>query len=50
MLIGPQGGITPEEIAQAREAGFEPVTLGERILRIETAALAAAALFRAFED
>jgi 16S rRNA (uracil1498-N3)-methyltransferase len=41
-LIGPEGGLTPEEIASAMQAGFQPRSLGARILRAETAALAAA--------
>ncbi len=41
--VGPEGGFTEEEIAQALAAGWRPVTLGPRILRIETAALALAA-------
>ncbi len=40
-LSGPEGGLSPQEDAQAREAGFLPVTLGPRVLRAETAALAA---------
>lgn len=44
LFIGPEGGFTDEEIAQARAAGAQPVTLGARILRMETAALAAVAL------
>lgn len=40
-LSGPEGGLSPQEDAQAREAGFRPVTLGPRVLRAETAALAA---------
>jgi 16S rRNA (uracil1498-N3)-methyltransferase len=43
-LIGPEGGFTPEEAAAAVEAGAVPATLGPRILRSETAAIAAAAL------
>jgi 16S rRNA (uracil1498-N3)-methyltransferase len=40
VVIGPEGGISPTEIAYAEEKGLTPVTLGERILRTETAALA----------
>lgn len=40
-LSGPEGGLSAPEDAQAREAGFRPVTLGLRVLRAETAALAA---------
>lgn len=41
VLSGPEGGLTDEEDAAARAAGFRPVTLGNRVLRAETAALAA---------
>jgi len=41
--IGPEGGFTPAELAAARAAGWRFVSLGPRILRIETAALALAA-------
>jgi 16S rRNA (uracil1498-N3)-methyltransferase len=40
--VGPEGGFTNEEVSQAREAGWQVVGLGPRILRIETAALALA--------
>lgn len=40
-LSGPEGGLSAQEDAQARAAGFIPVTLGSRVLRAETAALAA---------
>jgi 16S rRNA (uracil1498-N3)-methyltransferase len=40
-LNGPEGGLSLAEDAQARRAGFAPVTLGPRVLRAETAALAA---------
>jgi 16S rRNA (uracil1498-N3)-methyltransferase len=40
-LSGPEGGLSAQEDAQARAAGFVPVTLGPRVLRAETAALAA---------
>lgn len=46
IVIGPEGGITPDEIRIMKEAGAYPVTLGPRILRTETAGIAAiSALF-----
>ncbi|MDO4248316.1 MAG: 16S rRNA (uracil(1498)-N(3))-methyltransferase [Neisseria sp.] len=42
-MVGPEGGWTPEEEALALAADFRPVLLGKRILRTETAALAAIA-------
>jgi 16S rRNA (uracil1498-N3)-methyltransferase len=45
-LTGPEGGFTAAEVAQAREHGFVTVTLGPRVLRAETAAVAAAALLQ----
>lgn len=44
VLIGPEGGFSPEEVGLAQAAGFLSVTLGPRILRMETAAMAAVAL------
>ena len=44
LLIGPKGGWTEDEEMDIRRAGFEAVTLGRRILRAETASLAAAAM------
>ena len=41
VIIGPEGGISMEEIAQLKAAGAKPVTLGPRIFRTETAGLAA---------
>jgi 16S rRNA (uracil1498-N3)-methyltransferase len=41
ILIGPEGDFSPEEIGEALEQGFTPVTLGQSRLRTETAALAA---------
>lgn len=41
LAIGPEGGYAPAEAQQARSAGLVSVTLGPRILRTETAALAA---------
>ena len=43
LFIGPEGGFTPQEIAQGQRYGAIPVTLGPRILRAETAGLVAAA-------
>ncbi|ASB50784.1 16S rRNA (uracil(1498)-N(3))-methyltransferase [Alkalitalea saponilacus] len=41
ILIGPEGDFSVEEIAEAEKNGFVPVSLGEKRLRTETAALAA---------
>jgi 16S rRNA (uracil1498-N3)-methyltransferase len=41
--VGPEGGFSDDEVAQASAAGWEVVGLGPRILRVETAALALAA-------
>lgn len=43
LLSGPEGGLSPAEEAAARAAGFRPVSLGERVLRAETAPLVALA-------
>lgn len=43
LLIGPEGGLAPEEREYAESRGFVPVRLGPRILRTETAPLAAIA-------
>lgn len=43
VLIGPEGGLSAEEVNLAGEFGFQPVSLGKRILRMETAAVAVAA-------
>lgn len=40
IVIGPEGGITPDEIRILQEAGAYPITLGPRILRTETAGIA----------
>ncbi|HZG81286.1 MAG TPA: 16S rRNA (uracil(1498)-N(3))-methyltransferase [Brevibacillus sp.] len=37
VLIGPEGGFSPEEVALAEANGFLPISLGSRILRTETA-------------
>jgi 16S rRNA (uracil1498-N3)-methyltransferase len=41
IAIGPEGGWAPEEMEQAREAGWQPWTIGARTLRAESAPLAA---------
>jgi 16S rRNA (uracil1498-N3)-methyltransferase len=41
LLIGPEGGLSDEEISQANDAGFQDILLGPRVLRTETAALTA---------
>ncbi|MGV1099528.1 16S rRNA (uracil(1498)-N(3))-methyltransferase [Thiovibrio sp. JS02] len=45
-LIGPEGGFSPTEVEDARNNGFIPVSLGSRILRAETASLAAASILQ----
>ena len=44
ILIGPEGGFTPGEAQTAVQSGWHSVSLGRRILRMETAAVVAAAL------
>jgi 16S rRNA (uracil1498-N3)-methyltransferase len=44
LLIGPEGGLTPTEVAHAQGEGFRPTTFGELILRADTAAVAATAV------
>lgn len=44
LLVGPEGGFTPEEVARAEGVRARPVSLGPRILRAESAGLVAVAL------
>lgn len=44
LVIGPEGGFTAEETDLAKKAGYLSVSLGKRILRVETAAIIASAL------
>jgi 16S rRNA (uracil1498-N3)-methyltransferase len=44
LLTGPEGGWTSQERAASRDAGWSPATLGQSVLRAETAALAALSL------
>ncbi len=45
-LIGPEGGFTTQEIESAGASGFIPVSLGPRILRVETATVAVCTLLQ----
>jgi RsmE family RNA methyltransferase len=40
LAIGPEGGFIAEEVASFERGDFHPVTIGERILRVETAVAA----------
>lgn len=44
LLIGPEGGFSPTEIQAGMASGWQSITLGKRILRMETAAVVASAL------
>jgi 16S rRNA (uracil1498-N3)-methyltransferase len=44
LMLGPEGGFTREEVEQARQLGWRTVSLGDRILRAETATLSAVAI------
>lgn len=44
VAVGPEGGFTDAEVAAASDTSWAPLTLGRSILRIETAAIAAAAI------
>jgi RsmE family RNA methyltransferase len=47
LAVGPERGWSPREREMLREAGFRFVHLGERVLRVETAVVAAVSLVRA---
>lgn len=47
VLIGPEGGLTPEETERIGREGLIPVRLGPRVLRTETAGIAALAAMQA---
>ena len=44
IFIGPEGGYSADEIDQAKSAGIQPVSIGRKILRMETAAILAAGI------
>jgi len=46
IVVGPEGGFLKEEVDQAREAGFQSVSIGRQILRVETAVLAILAIIQ----
>jgi 16S rRNA (uracil1498-N3)-methyltransferase len=46
VLVGPEGGLTPREVACGEANGFLPVGLGKRVLRTETAGVVAVALLQ----
>jgi 16S rRNA (uracil1498-N3)-methyltransferase len=46
LVVGPEGGFSQRELDRARHKGYVPVGLGERILRTETAAIAAMAILQ----
>ncbi|MDD2318560.1 MAG: 16S rRNA (uracil(1498)-N(3))-methyltransferase [Geobacteraceae bacterium] len=46
VMVGPEGGLSKNEVAAATRAGFIPVTLGSRILRTETAGIALLAILQ----
>lgn len=46
LLIGPEGGLSPAEITAAKAAGFGGLALGKRVLRTETAPLAALSILQ----
>jgi 16S rRNA (uracil1498-N3)-methyltransferase len=46
VLIGPEGDFTPEEVTLALNNGFIPVSLGETVLRVATAAIAVASYIK----
>ncbi|MFT5577279.1 MAG: 16S rRNA (uracil1498-N3)-methyltransferase [Paraglaciecola psychrophila] len=46
LLVGPEGGLDSDEIDEAERAGYQSLTLGPRVLRTETAPLAAISLLQ----
>jgi RsmE family RNA methyltransferase len=50
LWVGPEGGFSPNELAALLHAGAIPITLGKRVLRTETAGLAALALIHGLAE
>ena len=48
VLIGPEGDFSAKEVNLAMEAGFVPVSLGDSVLRVDTAAIAVASFIKLF--
>ncbi len=48
VVVGPEGGLTREEVTRAEQCGFLTVSLGKRIVRTETAGLAILAILQFF--
>lgn len=46
VIVGPEGGLTRDEVAVAERSGFWPVHLGDRVMRTETAGAAALAVLQ----
>jgi 16S rRNA (uracil1498-N3)-methyltransferase len=49
LLIGPEGGLSNQEVQKARDHGYQGLTLGPRILRTETAVLTALSVLQAIK-
>jgi len=50
ILIGPEGDFTPAEVRQAIGCGFTPVSLGNEVLRVDTAAIAVTGFIKLYEN
>ena len=46
LLVGPEGGLSDNEISRAMDKGFAPLTLGPRVMRTETAPLASISIMQ----
>jgi 16S rRNA (uracil1498-N3)-methyltransferase len=48
LLVGPEGGFSPDEVKQTQAEGFLPVSLGPRLMRTETVSIVAVALVQSY--